>query len=282
MTQPMTFEPSLGRTLLGDSPAPPADAVSPARAARAEVAPRLDPAEPLPTAAPGLEGVDQLLRRPSAFMAAVEAQAVPATLVRTLLLTTVVGAGIFGAAMGAFRPGPQVLSAAVKLPLVLLFTAGVTVPAYSAARWVAGAQVSLRKDVLLFLSTLGLTSLVLAALAPVVLLAVLAGVHYHDTILTVVGCAGLAGLVGLVTFARAARRRSGPGRVSAALCAATVFCLVGTQMAWTLRPFVARPRADFEVLRPLEGSFMESVETSARSAQGIYTRDSAPLPEDGR
>lgn len=273
MTQPITFD---IQELTRDA----ADTAEVPAARKVEVAPRLLPATPVVDAAPGLEGVDQLLRRPSAFLAAVEAKEVPATVVRTLLVTTLAGAGIFGAAMGAFRPGPQILSAAVKLPLVLLFTAGATVPAYSAARWVAGAQVSLRKDVLLFLGTLGLTSLVLAALAPVVLLAVLAGVSYHDTILTVVGCAGLAGVVGLATFARAARRRAGPGRLSAALCAATVFTLVGTQMAWTLRPFVARPRAEFELVRPVEGSFLESVRTSARSAQGIYTREQAPLPEE--
>lgn len=270
MTQPITFD---IQELTRDA----ADTAEVPAARKAEVAPRLTP---VIDAAPGLEGVDQLLRRPSAFLAAVEAKEVPATVVRTLLVTTLVGAGIFGAAMGAFRPGPQILSAALKLPLVLLFTAGATVPAYSAARWVAGAQVSLRKDVLLFLGTLGLTSLVLAALAPVVLLAVLAGVSYHDTILTVVGCAGLAGVVGLATFARAARRRAGPGRLSAALCAATVFTLVGTQMAWTLRPFVARPRAEFELVRQVEGSFLESVRTSARSAQGVYSRDHAPLPEE--
>ncbi|MCA9554890.1 MAG: hypothetical protein KC933_32970, partial [Myxococcales bacterium] len=152
MTQPITFD---IQELTRDA----ADTAEVPAARKVEVAPRLLPATPVVDAAPGLEGVDQLLRRPSAFLAAVEAKEVPATVVRTLLITTLAGAGIFGAAMGAFRPGPQILSAAVKLPLVLLFTAGATVPAYSAARWVAGAQVSLRKDVLLFLGTLGLTSL---------------------------------------------------------------------------------------------------------------------------
>ncbi len=59
----------------------------------------------------------------------------------------------------------------------------------------------------------------------------------------------------------------------------TVFGLVGTQMAWTLRPFLLRPRTpDIMFVRSIEGSFIEAVTVSARSARGIYARDAAPLP----
>lgn len=241
---------------------------------RIEVAPRVD----VPVKG-GLEGVDQLLRRPAWFVEAATRSTAPATLVRSLLLTVLAGAGLFGASMGLFRPGPQILSSAVKLPLVLLFTAALTAPAYAATRWAQGAKLDLRQDILLFLSTLGLTSLVLAALAPVVLLGVLSGLAYHGTILTVVACSAVAGLVGIGAFVRAARRLDGSTRL-AALVAAGVFAVVGMQMAWTLRPFVARPRAAFELVRAPEGSFVDSVSTSARSAQGDYSREAAPLPGD--
>lgn len=241
----------------------------------AQPEPRPDVNEPLKG---GLEGVDQLLRRPVWFVEAAARHSTPREVVRLLMLTVLAGAGLFGASMGLFRPGPQILSSAVKLPLVFLFTAACAAPAYSAARWVSGATLSIRQDILLFLSTLALTSLVLAALAPVVLLAVLSGFSYHGTILSVVACSAVAGFVGLLAFARAAHRRAG-ARLVPALLAAGVFALVGAQMAWTLRPFVARPRASFEVLREMEGSFLDSVRTTSRSARGHYDRDSAPLPE---
>lgn len=244
--------------------------------ARATVAPRVEP-----PVAPGLEGIDQLLRRPAWFVEAATKSGAPARLVRSLLVTVIAGTGLFGASMGLFRPGPQILSSAIKLPLVLLLTAALTVPAYAAMRWVQGAQVDLRQDILLFLSALGLTSLVLAALAPVVLLGVLTGLGYHATILAVVACTGVAGLVGVGAFVRAARRIAGRRRV-AAWTAALVFSVVGMQMAWTLRPFVARPRADFALIRAPEGSFMDAVTRSADSARGIYHRDAAPLPERRR
>ncbi len=226
----------------------------------------------------GLEGIDQLLRRPVWFVQAAAQHTAADQVVRALLLAVLLGAGLFGASMGLFRPGPQILSSAIKLPLVLLLTAAISAPAYTAARWAFGASADMRQDILLFLSTLSLTSLVLAALAPVVLLGVLSGFSYHATILAVVACCGAAGLVGLLAFARAASRQPGPSK-RAALLAALIFAVVGTQMAWTLRPFVARPRAPFEVLRSMEGGFIEAVGTSARSAQGDYSRQQAPLPE---
>lgn len=250
---------------------------------KVSVAPRLDDPPSLDTRpSAGLEGVDQLLRRPAWFVEAASRDAAPTALVRAVLLTVLAGAGLFGASMGLFRPGPQILSSAVKLPLVLLFTAALSVPVYTATRWAQGAQVNLRQDILLFLSSLALTSLVLAALAPVVLLAVLSGVGYHGIVLTVVACAGAAGLVGVGAFVRAARRLGEGRRRLAALAAAAVFAVVGVQMAWTLRPFVARPRAAFELVRAPEGGFFESVIVSADSARGVYRRDMAPLPGEGR
>ena len=203
----------------------------------------------------GLDGIDQLLRRPVWFVAAAAEHPEPARILRVLLVTVLAGAAIFGAAMGVYRPGWQILSSLVKLPLVLLFSAGLTVPAYAAARWASGARLDPRKDILLFVATLALVSLVLAALAPVVLLAVLTGFGYHATILVVTACAAVAGLVAVVAFVR-------------------------TQMAWTLRPFVARPRADFEVVRTVEGGFVDAVHRSAESARGRYRREAAPLPGD--
>jgi hypothetical protein len=70
--------------------------------------------------------------------------------------------------------------------------------------------------------------------------------------------------------------RVGVGWVALGLVA--VFGLVGTQMCWSLRPFIVRPRAQVTFLRQVEGSFIDAVETSSSSALGIYQRNSAPLP----
>ena len=236
------------------------------------------PAEPLPQEA--LPLLDRLLRTPVGFLERIEVEPVErlAWVAKILMIALVLGGAIFGAAMGAFRPGPQIAAAAVKLPLVLLLTAALSVPALSASLSAAGSKGAFARDAVLVLSSLSLTALALSALAPVVLLVVVLGASYHSTILAVVACCGLAGFAGLLLFLGALWKRKQQGCLLAAFVGLVVFGLVGSQLAWTLRPFVARPRANFEIVRSLEGSFMDSVTGSMKSAAGIYEREEAPLP----
>ncbi|MEQ8276788.1 MAG: hypothetical protein RMA76_26660 [Deltaproteobacteria bacterium] len=237
---------------------------------------------PPPLADHPLGVVDQLLRSSGTFLDQIEQTDDLTRIAKTLIVTIILSSAAFGAAIGASRMGLQPLYAALKLPLVVLLTAGLTVPAFSALTKASVGVSSLRRDLLLVLSSLALTSMVLAALAPVVLLGVMVDVRYHALILLVVGCCGVGGLAGLVFFLRGVSRRSTKVPKLATLIALSVFALVGSQMSWTLRPFVSRPRAEVELVRSIEGSFLDAVATSMRSARGIYTRDSAPLPEDSQ
>ncbi|MEV0561637.1 hypothetical protein [Dactylosporangium sp. NPDC050588] len=38
-----------------------------------------------------------------------------------------------------------------------------------------------------------------------------------------------------------------------------LFGFVGTQLAWTLRPFVGAPHEPFQVFRPIEGNFYVNI-----------------------
>jgi hypothetical protein len=235
-----------------------------------------------PIAGHALGVVDQLLRDSGTFLEQIERETDQLRVAKTLILTIVVGTAAFGGAIGAFRMGPQPLFAGLKLPLVVLFTAGLTTPAFTALarRSTKPLAETFRADLLLVLSSLAMTSLVLAALVPVLLLGVMLGIAYHAMVLLVVGCCAIAGAAGLVLFLRGVSRRAIPGAWLSTLVALTVFGLVGSQLAWTFRPFVARPRANVELVRTIEGSFIEAIGTSFDSARGVYTRDSAPLPEE--
>ena len=222
--------------------------------------------------------VDQLLRESGTFLEQIEDTPDLVRVAKTLIVTIVVSTGLFGAAIGAYRMGLQPVFAAFKLPMVVLLTAGLAVPAFSALTKATTGTSSLRRDLLLVLASLAMTSMVLAALAPVVMLGAMLNVGYHAMVLLVVACCGLGGAAGLVMFLRGVSKRSASMPWLAMLTALTVFGVVGSQMAWTFRPFVARPRAEVQLFRPIEGSFVDAVATSMRSARGVYSRDSAPLP----
>lgn len=230
-----------------------------------------------------LPSIDQLLRDAPGVLQRIREGRGLATLARAMIVTVALGAGIFGASMGAYRGGLQILYAGVKLPLVLLLTTAICAPALTALNAALGREACLRRDLSLVLSALARTSLVMAAQAPIVLLAVRLGVSYHSLILLVVACCAVAGALGLALFLRGLHLSDRRSLAAVAVALLAVFGSVGTQMSWTLRPFVLRPRTqETPFVRSLEGSFFDAVATSSRSARGVYWRDAAPLPgEEG-
>lgn len=226
--------------------------------------------------------VDQLLRDRAALMERIEANDGLLDIARVSLLVTVAGSAVFGAAIGMFRGGEQVLYAALKLPMAVILTAAVCTPAISALRSVFQRQLQVQRDVALVLTSLALSGLVMAGLAPVLPLVHSFQAGYHQMILLTVLCAGLAGLVGLHFFARGFTRWVRHERVTMALVLLTLFALVGSQMIWTLRPYVVRPRSEeIPFVRSLEGNFLDSVSTSARSMMGIYASSRSDSGDHG-
>ena len=257
-------------------PAPPRD-----HAATRAPQPTPEPAPQEPVGPLGL--VDQLLRNRGALIARIDSGEDLIQIARVMLVTIAVSAMVFGAAIGFYRGGVQVLFAAVKLPLVILFTAALCAPAYSALKVVIAGKTKLVADFALTLSSLALGSLFVAAMAPILLLAIMLDFSYHTLILLVVGCCSIGGAVGLSLFARGVRGERWHRRLSIAAGLLVVVALVGTQMTWTFRPYLVRPRTDeVPFVRQIEGSFVDAVGRSLKSSLGIYSRESAPLPGEPR
>ncbi len=225
--------------------------------------------------------VDRLLREPADFVAWVCETPNPVAAARALVLVVLACGGIFGAALGLYRGGLQVVYAAVKLPLVLLLTAGICAPVFACARWALGATPTFRRDLICVLAALALTSLAVAGMTPLVLLGIVVEIGYHKLILLTVGICATGGVFGLRLFLQALEARQTVGRTFVAGLLLSTFMLVGAQMSWTLRPYLVRPRTTQPpIVRTLEGGFLEAVGTSLRSAGGLYERDYAPLPEE--
>lgn len=194
-----------------------------------------------------------------------------------MIITIAVCAGAFGAVLGSYRGGVQMLYAGVKLPIVVLLTAVLTTPVLVGIRMALGQSRGLERDMGLVLSALALGSLILAAWSPVVLLAILLGVSYHVVIMLIVGCCSVSGLVGLSLLLRGLGSPSLLQTAIVTLTVCAVFCTVGSQLSWTLRPYLVRPRTEVApFVRSIEGSFLESVWTSSRSARGIYDEPAQP------
>ncbi|MEW5851574.1 MAG: hypothetical protein AB2A00_22480 [Myxococcota bacterium] len=229
---------------------------------------------PKASPASGLHVVDQLLRDRAAFLHHIQNTTDLLPTSRALLITIAVCSAVFGATLGFHRGGLQILYAAIKMPLAVLLTAGISTPALTAMRSAVDVRGSAQRDAALVLGALALGTLIVAALAPVILLADAMGAGYHRVILVTVTSCGVGGMAGVALLARGIHATVPTARRLVAFTLLSVFALVGTQMSWSLRPWLLRPKAQhIPFMRAYEGSFADSVQTSIQSAQGIYVDD---------
>lgn len=225
-----------------------------------------------------LATLDQLLRDRGALYARIRQGADLGSVARALVLVAALSAAAFGAAVGVYRGGVQVAYAAIKLPLVLLLSAAICAPTWSALRVALGVPASLPRQLCALLAALAMAGLVLAGLAPMVLLGVVAGAGYHIMALCLVGCAAIAGGAGLAVLWRAGDPGLGQSRAGLGLFLA-VLAAVGAQMSWTLRPYLVRPQTRrVPFVRSIEGSFVDAAAESLESARGHYRTDPEEAP----
>jgi hypothetical protein len=191
----------------------------------------------------------------------------------TSLVCLVLGAAAFGAVVGSFRGGLQIGYSAVKLPIALLTTLVVAVPAFFSLTVGFGGKATFRGTAALSLAASARGSLVLLGCAPVLWLAVDRGLGYHASVMlaTVMYLASGLAALGIVLRGLDGSLRA---LVTSAACGLVFFAVLG-QTAWMLRPFFGRPsQTSIPFVRPPEGTLADALAKSSKSAVGIYDRAS--------
>jgi len=191
------------------------------------------------------------------------------------VLAIVVGTAAFGAAVGSWRAPLQGWFTAVKFPLIVLLTAlgngllnGMLAP-------LLGTNISFRQSLLAVLMSLTIAAMVLGACSPLIWFVIWNSPSFSPqaqgatftmhsfifcALVAAMAVAGMAGNVRLFQLLRLLSGNEGAAR-------RTLFgwlagnLLLGSQLAWILRPFVGAPNLPVEFLRQtaLEGSFYESL-----------------------
>lgn len=182
-------------------------------------------------------------------------------------------AGVYGAVFGMWHGPRLALYVAIKFPLVLIVTAGLTM----LFNWVVAAAAGLplrflQVGVLTFL-TLAIASVILVSLAPVAWLFTLAAPEpsrdartaHNILYLLHTTFVGAASVVGSRVLWTALVRVAPDPRVVLAVYALWLFgfAFVGGEVAWALRPFVGSVYHPVVFLRPdaLEGNVYEFIGT---------------------
>jgi hypothetical protein len=174
-----------------------------------------------------------------------------------LIAPIVVGGGAFGAAIGGYVGGAQILFAAAKMPLFLLGTLAVCIAALGA---VAGPSVGPRRAVAVAARTVALTGILLGGLAPPLFVLGLSlpkpdPKGYQGMVLALTAAVALAGAIAVARMAG----ELGSRRLAAAWIA--IFAFTGAQAAWLLKPWIGYTlQADrfLPLADNLDGNFYEA------------------------
>lgn len=195
---------------------------------------------------------------------------------RLLLYVTIIfgGAGLYGAAVGSWRDPVQAFYTALKLPLIILLTSLGNGLLNAMLAPLLGVNIGLRQSLLAVLISFTIAAAILGAFSPLLYFLIwntpplVAGAGSntgaHSLVLVcetlMIAFAGIAANVRLLQLLRALAGSDGAARkVLFAWLAGNL--LLGSQLAWILRPFVGSPGLPVQFLRdkPFEGSFYEAI-----------------------
>jgi hypothetical protein len=189
------------------------------------------------------------------------------------LAIIVVGAGLYGAAMGWWRDPQQAYYVAIKFPLIILLTTLGNALLNAMLAPLLGLNIPFRQSGLAILMSFTIAAAILGAFSPLVAFliwnappmspAAVSGSAYSVIKLTHVAVIAFAGVMGNVRLfqllARLGGRRAVAFRVLVAWLAGNLF--LGSQLSWMLRPFIGSPVLPVEFFRAaaLHGNFYENV-----------------------
>lgn len=203
-----------------------------------------------------------------AFMRSGTAQA------RVAFAQIVIGAGLYGAAMGMWRSPMQSLFVAVKFPLIILLTTAGNALLNAMLAPLLGLRVSVRQSLSMILGSFTIVAIVLGAFSPLAAFMVYnapplssdvrqADVAYSSIQLMHVGVIAFAGCAGNARLFQVLRHLSSSPLVAWRVLLAwlSVNFLLGSQVSWILRPFIGSPSLPVQFFRAeaLRGNFYETV-----------------------
>jgi len=220
--------------------------------------------------------IETILRSRQRFFLEIRQGAELHAKIRAMLTSGIVFFALYGMVMGSTHSLWQALSSAVKLPLLFLATLVISLPTLYFFNLIFGSNQSLTQNFCLILTAITVTGVLLLSFAPIVMFFLLTTNNYQFFKLLNVGVFAVAGIVGVRFLSQGMRAVSTGGdegakaRRNVVRLWILVYAFVGSQMAWTLRPFIGAPGLQFELFRQLGGNFYANIFASLGELFGFF------------
>jgi hypothetical protein len=188
----------------------------------------------------------------------------PLSISRLVCLLSVISAGafLFGAATGCYVAGHQIWITGLKVPLLFLSTLAICAPSMYILSLLIGARLSFMQALTVALTTIAVTSLILAGWAPVMFVFAWTLVpreypHYLFLLLLALASVGVGAVISVWHLARGFSEMGIAANIRWRVIVVwlLLYQFVGSQMTWLLRPFVG---SSADTVR-FEGNFYEAI-----------------------
>lgn len=176
-------------------------------------------------------------------------------------------AAFYGFVMGSYSltsndGWKQALASAVKVPCLFMLTLLVCLPSLYVVSALLGSSLSVRQLIGILMASFLVTTVLLAAFAPITAFFMLSARDYGFITLLNVLFFAIATTAGVGVIATAVKtigsQEQGSSRTLLRFWFWT-YAFVGTQMAWILRPFIGSPNVPFSFFRSMDGNFYTAV-----------------------
>jgi hypothetical protein len=220
--------------------------------------------------------VETILRDRHSFFAEIRQEIGVREKTRAMFVSSTAFLAVYGAVLGSTHSLLQAISSAIKLPILFLITLIICIPALYIFSVLFGSRQRLSQSVALVLSAITVTSVLLLSFAPITFFFLLTTSGYQFFKLLNVLFFAIAGGLGMAFLSQGMRVLSSSDQAGGSHMRNLVlyvwivlYAFVGSQMAWTLRPFIGYPDARFELIRQLGGNFYTNILLSLGEVLGF-------------
>ncbi len=220
----------------------------------------------------------QLLRDRTTFLIEIENNKYIDKKIVALLISSSIFMALYGAIVGSTHGGLQIISSAFKLPALYLLTLLICLPTLYFMDIVLGSKRVFGQYVALLLASMSMISVMLFGFAPVTLFFRLSIDDYWFFLLLNIIVLAFTGVVGVRFFYKSminiiAKEKDGEiplNRHKLIKGWLVLYGFVGSQLGWTLRPFVGSPNEPFALFREIESNFYVQVVKIVGKVLGIH------------
>jgi hypothetical protein len=172
---------------------------------------------------------------------------------------------LYGVIMGCYNGFYQALSSGIKMPVLFSLLILICFPAFHVIQSVLGSRLTLGQMVSIILSGFVYTTAIMVSFSTIVLFFLITGGNYafikllHVAVIAFAGVFGMKHIVDALTFSCEKKKIYPKTGITVFRFWIVILFFVGSQLSWSLRPFIGIKDKPFELFRKQEGNFYQAL-----------------------